>query len=206
MDIVISATEAVLLDILTEDQLKAYIEANPSKAEAITKALEANAEAKQLEADTEAFMELLESVELPPPPKGILNIYRPFQKVMRHLTEDEIAEVKAKNPNIDQATLEARMVDTDEWKWGAWQTNKASTITKGEGGTSTTKRTRKLAITVSRREGNTLVPIGNFRTSAEAVQYLGEDAKGNSARRHLRDIMGLWVEDYNGEDYLVPEK
>ena len=201
--ITITATEAMILDMLSPEQVQAYIKANPSKAEAIKATLEANAKAKAIEQAKQDFKDLLDTVELPDPPEGVLNIYRPFRKETRPLTAEEKAEVKKANPNIDEANLNARVVDTGEWTWGEWQFNKAMTTASAK--TEGKARTRKLAITLNKREGNTITPVGNFRTSKEACDHFRIETGRDSARRVL-EAKGYIVDDYDGNDFTLPEK
>lgn len=202
--ITITATEAMLLDVLTEEQVQEYIANNPSKAEAIKEALEANAKAKALESEKQDFIDLLDTIELPNPPEGVLNIYRPYRKATRHLTSDERKEVKATNPNVTDEDLDRRVVDTGEWEWGEWQFNKSMTVSSAKSGEGKS-RTRKLAVTVNKREGNTLSLVGNFRTSKEACEHFGLETKGDSARRVLEANKYI-VDDYDGDQFLVSEK
>lgn len=204
MEYIISATEAMLLDVLTPEQVEEYITNNPSKAEAINKAIEANAKAKALDQARVDFIDLLDTIELPDPPEGVLNIYRPYRKATRPLTKAEKDEVKASNPNIEQAMLDARVIDTGEWTWGEWQFNKSMATTSAKSGESKA-RTRKLAVTVNKRDGNTLALVGNFRTSKEACEHFGLETKGDSARRVLEANKYI-VDDYDGDQFLVSEK
>ena len=203
MEYTISATEAMILDMLSPEQVQAYIKANPSKAEGIKQALEANAQAKAKEQALEDFLALLDTIELPDPPDGTLNIYRPFRKEARHLNKAEREEVKKANPQIADSDLENRVVDTGRKICGKWELNKAMTTSSAK--TEGKARTRKLAITLNKREGNTIVPVGNFRTSKEACDNFHIETGRDSARRVL-EAKGYIVDDYDGNDFTLPEK
>lgn len=200
----ITATEAALLDILSPDQLEEYIKNNPTKADEIKAAMKANADAKALAEAEDEFFALLDTIDLPPPPPGILNIYRPFRKVTRHLTDSEAKELKASQPDLSDDDIKTRVIDTGKYDWGKWEKNKSFNVGKSTSGSSP-KRTRKLAVTVNKRDGNTITPVGNFRTSKEACDHFNLDTKTDSARRVL-EAHGYIVDDYDGDQFLVSEK
>ena len=201
---IISFDVATMFDMMSDEQIQAYIKANPDKAESINTILEANRKAKQEQQELDDFLDLLATIELPDPPEGVLNIYCAFVKETRPLTDAEKAEVKKTTPNITDELLNARVVETGRKAWKAWETNKAMTTTKAlASGTKT--RTRKLAITLNKRDGNTITPIGNFRTSKEACEHLGIETGRDSARRVL-EAKHYIVDDYDGDQFLTPEK
>ena len=203
----LSTKQAMLLDLLTDDQLQSNLEGakangNTDLANAITDHLEAKAKAKHDAEVLEAFTNALNALELPAEvPEGIFNIFRARIKDSRKLTKKEREELKSTFPTITEVELDSRCVELDNFVWGAWTINKALSQPKSSG--TTTTKTRKLAVTVHSREGNSLTPIGNFRTSKEACIHLGFDTKGDSARRVL-EAHKLVVDDYDGDDYLVP--
>jgi hypothetical protein len=90
------------------------------------------------------------------------------------------------------------------------ETNKA---TGGKSTTSTDGKaevTRKLAISVFKRDGNQLANIGNFTTATKACEYINSHKlyaselvyAGTSATRVLRDA-GFIVEKYDGNSFLA---
>ena len=201
----IATSQATILNLLSEDQLKALREANADNSEAI-QAIDSHLEAKaKAEAEAKALEDLvnaLNSLELPSNvPSSVVNIYRPRIMEAIPLTKAEIAEVKASNPNISDDDLKSRRKETGNMIWGTWVLNKAFTTSK----TSTsTSKTRKLAVAVHTRDGNTLSLLGNFRTSKEACDHLRLDTKGDSARRVL-EAHKYVVDDYDGEDFLIKQ-
>ena len=202
---IVSFDVATMFDMLSEDQVEDYIKNNPSKADAIRSILDANAKAKALQVAVSDFLDLLNTVELPDPPEGTLNIYNSFITETRHLTDGEKDEVRASNPNITKELLDARVIPTGRKVWKGWELNKSMTTSKATTSGEGKSRQRKLAVTVNKREGNTITPIGNFRTSKEACDHLNLDTKGDSARRVLEANKYI-VDDYEGDQFLVSEK
>ena len=205
MEHIVMIDQAIILDMLTQEQVLAYIKANPDKAEAITAMLATNAEAKKAKQALADFLELLNTIELPDPPDGVLNIYTAFIKETRKLTDKEKAEVLASNPTITKELLDARVIETGRKVWQAWQVNKSMTTSKPATSGDGKSRTRKLAITLNKRDANTITAVGNFRTSKEACEHLGLETKGDSARRVLEANKYI-VDDYDGDMFLVAEK
>lgn len=199
---IVSFDPSVFLAILTPEQLADYIRLNPDKAEAIH-AMKAKMEAEaKLQQAKQDFLDLLNTIELPDPPEGTLNIYNSFITEVRPLTDDERAEVKASNPNITDDVLDARRVNTGNKVWKGWEFNKAMTTAKASEGKG---KARHHTITVKKIEGDSLVPVGNFRTGEEACKYLGLDKGKDSAPRYLV-AKGYIVQDYEGDQFTVPEK
>lgn len=202
MEHYVSLDNAMLLGLISPQQLEAFAKANPDKANAIKQALEDKAKVDKDLKDRQDFLELLGTIELPDSPEGVLNIYNSFVKEVRNLTDSEKAEVLKSNPSITKELLEARVIDTGKYVWKGWEVNRAMTTAKASGITST--RQRKLAITAKRIDGDSLVAIGNFRTSKEACNSLGYETKGDSARRVL-EAHSIVVLDYEGTDFLIKE-
>lgn len=204
-DIKVSAGQAILLDLITDDQLASMRELNAGNSEVVA-LIDARVEAKaKAENDAKAldeFKALLQTLDLPNAPEGVVNIYRAWQKLTRPITKKEIKEVLDANPLLSEVDVSTRLVETDQWGWGAWTFNKAMTTAKST--TSKATSTRKLAITLNKREGNALTPIGNFRTSKEACKHLGIETAGDSANRVL--LAHHYITDqYEGSDFLVSE-
>lgn len=203
----IISSEAVLLDLLTDDQLLGIREANKDN-EAIAKLVDARIEAKtKALAEAKALDEFkakLAEFVLPSPPEGVHNVYAGFAKVFRPLTAKEAKEFKATHPEASDAEIDGKRIETDEWAWQTWVINKALTVPKSSTTATTEARQRKLAITVYKREGLSLVPIGNFRTSKEACDHLGLDTGKDSARRVLEGRK-FQVDDYDGQDFLIKD-
>lgn len=202
--IVVGESQAILLNLFSQEELEAKREANkdnPKIVAAIDARLEANAKAATQAKLREEFTALLETIDLPEPPEGTLNIFNAYVPEKRYLTKKEREDYKSNHPDITDEALASMMVETGNKVWQGWTINKA--LTQPKGSTSSTS-TRKLAITLNRREGNSLEPIGNFRTSKEACVHLGLDTKGDSARRVL-EAHKFVVDDYPGSDFLIKE-
>lgn len=204
-DIKVSASQAILLDLITDDQLagmRVANEGNPEVVALIDARVEAKAKAENDAKALDDFKVILQKVELPNAPEGVINIYRAWQRQSRPLTNKEQKEVLAANPTLTEEIVSTRRIEIDKWAWGDWTFNKAMTTAKST--TSRATSTRKLAITLNKREGNALTPIGNFRTSKEACTHLGLETAGDSANRVL--LAHKYITDqYEGTDFLVPE-
>ena len=205
-EINVSFEKAMLLDLITNDQLEAMREShkdNPEVVNAINSHLETKAQALAIEEALVNLTTTLNSLELPSDiPPSVLNIFRPRIKETRKLTKAEAKEVLSSNPSLTEEDVSTRLIETGKTIWGAWVLNKALSLPKGV--TTAKASTRKLAITLNSRDGTSLTSIGNFRTSKEACIHLGLDTKGDSARRVLEANKYI-VDDYDGNDYLMPE-
>ena len=205
-DINVSFEKAMLLDLITPETLEAMREShkdNPEVVNAINAHLEAKAQAIAIEQAIEGLMLNLNSLSLPSDiPPSVINIFRPRIKETRKLTKAEAKEVLSSNPTLTEEDVSTRLIETGNTIWGAWVLNKALSLPKGA--TIAKASTRKLAITLNSRADNTITPIGNFRTSKEACVHLGLDTKGDSARRVLEANKYI-IDDYDGNDYLMPE-
>lgn len=201
----VSFDKALLLDLIPNEVLEAQLEANkdnPKVVEAITSHLQAKALAIANAAALEAFMTSLNALEVPSVLVDVQNIYRPIINETRLLSKGEVKEVLSSNPSLNEEEVKTRLIETGNRVWGKWVINKAFSTSKSTA-TSTTK-TRKLAITLNARDGSTITPIGNFRTSKEACSHLSLDTAGDSARRVLEAHKYI-VDDYEGNDFLIPE-
>ena len=206
-NIIVSESQAILLDLFTDEELAAKREANKDKPDIIAK-IDAHVEGKAIaQAKAQAmndFTGALQALELPQAPEGVYNVYRAWHKDTRHLYKKEREAILSANPTLTEAELDTRLIELDTYSWGDWTFNKA--MTQGKVGTSGTKASaRKLAVVVSKHHTDTADElIGNFRTSKEACVHLGLDTKGDSANRVL--IAHKYSTDiYEGNDYLVPE-
>ena len=201
-EITASLNDAVLVGLLSDEQLLALAEQhkeNPAVIKIIEGAMEEKAKRENQERIRKEFMESLPD-ELPEPPEGTLNIYRPYIKVFRPLTKKEKEQLLETNPKLTEEELASRTVDTGKYNWGDWEVNKPMTVT---GGSTGKKEGRKLSITLLTREGYTLIPIGNFRNAQEACDHLKIDCKGDSATRVLK-AKGYEYDKYDGEEFTVP--
>lgn len=202
---IVTASQAILLDLITDDQLAGMREANAGNPEVVA-LIDARVEAKvKAENDAKAldeFKSLLQTIDLPDAPEGVVNVYIAWQRQHRHLGSGEREDLKKTIPGITEEELDARLVETDQWAWSDWTFNKAMTTAKTTTSKATT--TRKLAITLKKREGDTLSTVGNFRTSKEACKHLGLETAGDSANRVLLAHHYL-TDQYEGSDFLVSE-
>ena len=203
-NIYVSESQAILLDLFSDEELAAKREANKDRPEvvaAIDAKLEAKAVAQAKAIAMEEFMALIPTLELPDAPEGVLNIYRAWGKVKRHLNKAERKELQTLHPDLTDQDLDNRLVETDQWGWGDWVINKA--MTQGKVGSGAREvSTRKLAISVLKRDGTNLTPIGNFQTSKAACDYLDLTTGKDSARRVL-EAHHFVIDTYEGADFLV---
>ena len=196
MEHIISATEAVLLDLLSDKQLEAM-----KGNEDIAKLLEARDKAKAEALVLDEFKGLLGLVELPNPPEGIYNLYITFKAESRHLGSGEREEYIKTHPMATTQDLDAKLIETGVKAWGDWIINKPTTVTSATSSNQATN-TRKLAVIVKKIAGDNLELVGNFRTSKEACDYLSIDPQKGSARLALTSRSYVVV-DYDGADFLV---
>lgn len=202
----VSFEKAMLLDLITNDQLEAMREShkdNPEVVSAIDGYQYAKAQVLATEQALGNLVSTLNSLELPSDiPPSVLNIFRPRIKETRKLTKAEAKEVLSSNPTLTEEDVSIRLIETGNTIWGAWVLNKALSLPKGA--TSAKASTRRLAITLNSRDGTSITPVGNFRTSKEACNFLKLDTAGDSAKRVLEAHKYI-VDSYEGNDFLVPE-
>lgn len=164
--------------------------------ESIVKILDGAIQLKQTEAIREKakedFVKGIEALSATlPHPENIANVYMAWREVEipKAIPEDasdaRIAELKA---NPDKVT-----------KWVV-EVNKGFAVARGVGINQTT--ISKRAIRVSKRNGNTLEPVGNFRSGNEAVTYLNLALGGDSSTRVLTRN-GYILDAYVGTDFKV---
>lgn len=197
-------SDAVLINLLTDEQLAALREANKADANAVAlidAKIEAKAKAIAEAKALDEFKAKLAEFVLPPPPEGVHNVYASYAKVFRPLTAKESKDFKATHPEATDEEIAGKRIETDQWAWQTWVINKALAVPKA-GSTATEPSTRKLAITLHKREGQALVTVGNFRTSKEACNHLGIETGVDSARRVLEGRHFI-VDSYDGTDFLI---
>lgn len=198
-------SQAVLLDLISDDQLASMRESNKDNAEVValidarTEAKgKALAEAKQLD----DFMAKVALIELPLPPPSVINLYFPHRRDSRKLFKAEREGLRKTKPDITDEELDGKRIELETFSWGIPIINKAFSVTQS--GSSKAPSTRKLAITLNKRDGSTLTPVGNFRTSKEACEYLSLDTHKDSAKRVL-EARKYIVDGYDGSDFIVKE-
>lgn len=199
-------SQAVLLNFIPEATLLEMREANKDNAEVVAlidARVQNNANALALEQELEAFTSLLGEVALPFPPDGIYNLYVPFRKDSRPLHKKEREEYLSTHSEATTQELDAKRIELETSSWGAWQINKPTSSSVASSSTKAPS-TRKLAITVNKREENSLVVVGNFRTSKEACIHFSLDTHKDSAKRVLEAHKYI-VDSYDGTDFLVSE-
>ena len=193
--------EDLILKLSSDDlvALKAKYQSNPSLITLIDSVLEQKKiedakNAKALEF-TNQVSELVGMLGVPP--EAIYNLYIRYGDV--EVPEGDPVEVEVVGKDGNKHT-ETRTPTIKVKKWIV-ETNKAiSTSTKSNNGTST--KSTKRSITISKREGNNLVPVGNFTNATKACNHLKLDIGGDSATRVLQRN-GYIVDQYSGEDVIA---
>ena len=183
-----------LIKAMSDEDLQA-LKVKYANNEAIVKLIDGILETRQVEADkarvkADFEAKVLKLAKLPTPPEDIHNLYLRWAEVEESVGEPEPVEVNG--------TTEMRQPTTKVWKW-IIEVNKGFQVAKTTNGIP---RVTKRSISVSKREGNTLVPIGNFTNATEACKYLKLTIGGDSANRVLqRD--GYIVDQYAGNDTIA---
>ncbi len=180
-----------LVNAMSDKQLEAFKKQYAGN-EKVTVYIEAILAGRTKEAEEakvkDAFeAKVLELVNLPKPPETIHNIYMAWRETddTTKPEEVEVAGVKSiRYPKI--------------WKWVTEVNHATDKVSKGEG--SATTSAGKRAITVYKRNGTSLMAIGNFHTGSSACDHLKLDYAGTSAVRVLRDG-GYIVETYTGTSF-----
>ena len=199
-------SQTMLLDLISDAQLLEMREAHKDNAEVVAlidARAEAKAKAEALEAESAAFKSSLGEITLPYPPDGTFNLYVPFRKDSRPLNKKERENYLSTHSEATTQELDAKRIELDTSSWGSWVINKPTSSSVASS-SSKAPSTRKLAITVNKREENSLIVIGNFRTSKEACTYFSLDTHKDSARRVLEAHKYI-VDAYDGTEFLVSE-
>jgi len=131
--------------------------------------------------------------KLPAPPEGIVNVYLAWTDMPDTTKPEEVEVVKDDGSKV----MKTRYPTIKGWKV---ETNKGFQVSKsGQGKGATTKR----AIVVSKRVGNTLEPVGCFKSASQACEYLKLPIGADSASRVLQRE-GYFSEPYTGSDFTIP--
>ena len=131
--------------------------------------------------------------KLPAPPEGIVNVYLAWADIPDTTKPEEVEVVKDDGSKV----METRYPTIKGWKV---ETNRGFQVSKsGQGKGITTKR----AIVVSKRVGNTLELVGNFKSASQACEYLKLPIGADSASRVLQRE-GYFSEPYTGLDFTIP--
>ena len=125
------------------------------------------------------------------PPEGTHNHYARWAQVDELTGEPEVEVMIDGKPVMRQPTAKV-------WKW-VLEVNKAFQV--GRAGTTTTKIAKR-SISVAKRVGNTLEPVGNFTSGHAACEYLKLNEGVGSAPKYLRDE-GYIVDPYQGDDTIA---
>ena len=132
--------------------------------------------------------------KLPAPPEGIVNVYLAWADIPDTTKPEEIEVVKDDGSKV----METRYPTIKGWKV---ETNRGFQVSKsGQSKGTTTKR----AIVVSKRVGNTLELVGNFKSASQACEYLKLPIGADSASRVLQRE-GYFSEPYTGSDFTVSD-
>ena len=131
--------------------------------------------------------------KLPAPPEGIVNVYLAWTDMPDTTKPEEVEVVKDDGSKV----METRYPTIKGWKV---ETNRGFQVSKsGQGKGTTTKR----AIVVSKRVGNTLELVGNFKSASQACEYLRLPIGADSASRVLQREK-YFTEPYTGSDFTIP--
>jgi len=125
------------------------------------------------------------------PPEGTHNHYARWAEVDEPTGEPEVEVMIDGKPVMRQPTAKV-------WKW-VLEVNKAFQV--GRTGTTTTKIAKR-SISVAKRVGNTLEPVGNFTNATKACEYLKLIVGGDSASRVLQRN-GYIIDQYQGDDTIA---
>ena len=130
-----------------------------------------------------------------PHPEDVHNVYLRWSEVDEAIPDSELVEVEVTNAEgIKSMEMRQPMVKVMQW---VVELNKGFTVGKGASATPTTT---KRAVTVNKRNGQTLEFVGNFPSASKACEYLKLIIGGDSATRVLaRD--GYILDPYTGTDF-----
>jgi hypothetical protein len=92
---------------------------------------------------------------------------------------------------------ETRQPTIKTWQWEV-ETNKG--FTQGKASGANANQPTKRAVTINKRDGQTLKFIGNFQSASKACDYLKINVGGDSATRVLARE-GYILDAYTGTDY-----
>ena len=180
--------------------------------ESIVKILDGYIEVKEREeAEAKARADFAKAIgkltEKLPHPEDIHNVYLVWREVDVEDTSQEaemvdivvkVAEMDGDGRITEPAVIEPQpRYPTTKVNMWVVELNKGFQVVKATNGTpSTTKR----AITLHKRSGTQLVPIGNFPSASKACEYLKIVIGGDSATRVL-NREGYILDAYTGSDY-----
>jgi len=133
-----------------------------------------------------------------PHPDDVHNIYMKWVEVEEEDTSQDQVEVDIVNPDTHEHTSEMRYPKVMVNKWVV-ETNKGFTVGKGK---TTGNGASKRAITVNKRDGQSLVMVGNFPSASKACEYLKIALGGDSATRVL-NREGFILDAYEGTDFTT---
>jgi len=115
------------------------------------------------------------------PPEGVYNIHLRYAKTTEAVEATETTEAM---PEV--------------WGW-VLEVNKATEVKPA---TARKATSQKRGITVEKREGDRIVPVGNFKTASEACKHLGIAIGGDSAVRVLARE-GYLTSQYEGDQFTT---
>lgn len=124
-----------------------------------------------------------------PHPDDVHNIYMRWAKHDEPIPDSEAVEVM-----IDGEAVMRQPVE-EVWGWEV-ETNKGFSV----GRSTTTLTASKRAVTVNKRDGQSLVMVGNFPSASKACEHLGITLGGDSATRVL-NREGYILDAYMGTDF-----
>lgn len=144
-----------------------------------------------------------------PHPEDVHNIYMRWAKHEEAIPDSEVEKVILRNgvvlkelPADSKAEIDAGIIVVEErqpsqeiWGWEV-ETNKGFSVGKASASPTASKR----AITINKRDGQSLVMVGNFPSASKACEHLGITLGGDSATRVL-NREGYILDAYTGTDF-----
>ena len=181
-----------LIKAMSDEDLEA-LKAKYATNESIVKLINGILERRQVEADKAKVKldfeaKVLKLAKLPTPPEDVHNLYLRWAEVDE--PRGEPIEVTV------NGVPEQRTPTTKVWKW-VIEVNKGFQVARA----STTKANKR-SISVSKRTGNLLEPVGNFSNATKACGYLKLIVGSDSANRVLQRE-GYVIDTYIGDDTIV---
>lgn len=171
------------------EQLEKYKD-NPSVVTLLNGVLEARIrEVAQAKAKADFEKGISKLFSKLPHPEDVHNVYVRWAEVDEPTGEPEEEVMIDGKPEMRQPTTKVS-------KWVV-QVNKSVVVSRGGSGVVTAS---KRAITVMKRNGLNLQPIGNFVSASKACEYLELPIGGDSATRVL-EREGYIREPYEGTEY-----
>jgi len=192
------------MELLPTEALES-IKNNYKEQPELVKLVEGVLAARQAETEAKAkadnFRKAIEGIakKLPNPPANVYNFYASFREVEEindNAPAEEVEIINAQGETVKE--MRKPVVKVQKW---VVVVNHSCHIQNGNNGKSAaTSDVHKRAITVSQKQGDRLVNIGNFKSAKEACTHLKLAVNGDSAVRVLTNNK-YYSEPYQGTDY-----